>query len=242
MDNMAARIISGSVITNVRQEDGCWYADLEVDRENTFFFDHALDHVSGTLLIVGLGSSGGRVRGRAKVISDPTLHVALGPDAILVARETDPGWLFLMLSVRGLIVERGSMLSHTAITGRKLGIPTVVAVPHATTRIPDNSLIEIDGTSGEVRVLSEHWTKQMHQLSLSFPLLGRWLMFVTARFSVPRYLTYSILWYTALKATVVATSTSERVWIVSFSDGVSAFTVFLIFLFLRMVDDWKDMD
>ncbi len=58
-----------------------------------------------------------------------------------------------MLAAKGIIVERGSMLSHTAITGRKLGIPTVVALSNATTRIPDGALIEIDGSTGQVKLL-----------------------------------------------------------------------------------------
>lgn len=58
-----------------------------------------------------------------------------------------------MLSARALVVERGTLLSHTAITGRMLGIPTVVAVDRATDRITDGSLIEVDGTAGTVRIL-----------------------------------------------------------------------------------------
>jgi pyruvate,water dikinase len=71
---------------------------------------------------------------------------------ILVARETDPGWLPLMLNAAGLVVERGSMISHTAITGRMLGIPTVVAVPEATAAIGDGDDIQVDGRSGTVRI------------------------------------------------------------------------------------------
>lgn len=102
----------------------------------------------------GLGSSAGKVRGRARVVLDPSLGAELPKDTILIARETDPGWLFLMLSAKGIVVERGSMLSHTAITGRKFGIPTVVAVKHATTRIPDGAWIEIDGATGSVELLA----------------------------------------------------------------------------------------
>jgi len=58
-----------------------------------------------------------------------------------------------MLASKGMVVERGSMLSHTAITGRKFGIPTIVALPDATQRIPDGALIEIDGSSGVVTIL-----------------------------------------------------------------------------------------
>ncbi|WP_052709697.1 PEP/pyruvate-binding domain-containing protein [Streptomyces sp. NRRL S-495] len=104
-------------------------------------------------LLRGIGSSGGVVRGRAKVVLDPSTDPDLAAGRILVARETDPGWLFLMMSATGMVVERGTLLSHTAITGRLLGVPTVVAVPGATTAIPDGAWIEIDGAAGTVRLL-----------------------------------------------------------------------------------------
>jgi pyruvate,water dikinase len=45
------------------------------------------------------------------------------------------------------------MLSHTAITGRKFAIPTIVSLPAATTTIPDGALVEMDGASGLVTIL-----------------------------------------------------------------------------------------
>jgi pyruvate,water dikinase len=101
----------------------------------------------------GIGSSAGKVRGYARIIDNPSLAEDLGENTILIARETDPGWLFLMLAAKGIVVERGSMLSHTAITGRKFGIPTVVAVPQVTSLIKNGQYIEIDGGSGTVTIL-----------------------------------------------------------------------------------------
>ncbi|MGY4829717.1 PEP/pyruvate-binding domain-containing protein [Sphaerotilaceae bacterium SBD11-9] len=101
----------------------------------------------------GLGSSMGVARGTARVVRDPHAVDELPADTILVARETDPGWLFLMLASKGIVVERGSMLSHTAITGRKFGIPTVVGVDDACSRIPDGAAMEIDGGRGTVELL-----------------------------------------------------------------------------------------
>ena len=113
-----------------------------------------LPDLSGNAL-VGLGSSAGKVRGIARVVHDPNTVDTTGENMILIARETDPGWLFLMLASKGMVVERGSMLSHTAITGRKFGIPTIVALPNATKLIPDGALIEIDGSSGVVTIVDE---------------------------------------------------------------------------------------
>ncbi|MFF6807451.1 PEP/pyruvate-binding domain-containing protein [Streptomyces sp. NPDC012616] len=106
-------------------------------------------------VLTGLASSSGTVRGRAKVVLDPSTGADECRDRILIARETDPGWLFLMMSAKALVVERGTLLSHTAITGRLLGIPTVVAVPEATDLIADGSLVEVDGSAGTVRILDE---------------------------------------------------------------------------------------
>jgi pyruvate,water dikinase len=100
----------------------------------------------------GIGCSAGRVRARARVVREPQQHLHIRGE-ILVAPMTDPGWVFLMVPAGGLIVERGSVLSHTAIIGRELGIPTVVAVPEATSRIADGQLVEIDGATGVIRLL-----------------------------------------------------------------------------------------
>ena len=103
-------------------------------------------------ILRGIGSSAGIVEGHARIVLDPT-DVSIEADDILVARETDPGWLFLMLAGRGIVVERGSMLSHTAISGRKFGIPTVVGVPDATRVIPEGALIKLDGAGGTVTIV-----------------------------------------------------------------------------------------
>jgi phosphohistidine swiveling domain-containing protein len=99
----------------------------------------------------GIGCSPGRVRGRAKVVMDAEGDVRIDGD-ILVAPMTDPGWVFLMVAASGLVSERGSPLSHTAIIGRELGVPTIVGVPGATQRIADGCQLEIDGDRGTIRI------------------------------------------------------------------------------------------
>ena len=100
----------------------------------------------------GLGSCPGRVRGRVCVIKDaPTSPPPAG--SILVAERTDPGWVMLFAAAAGLIVERGSLLSHSAIVSREIGIPSVVSVPGVTHWLRDGDLVEIDGSKGTVRRL-----------------------------------------------------------------------------------------
>ena len=52
------------------------------------------------------------------------------------------------MRAKGIIVERGSVLSHTAIIGRELGIPAIVGVKNATEQIPDGKEILMDGRTG----------------------------------------------------------------------------------------------
>lgn len=98
----------------------------------------------------GIGCSSGIAQGRARVVLDPKSKLA-NDKHILVTRSTDPGWVFLMISSRGIVVEKGSVLSHTAIIGRELGIPTIVGVKDATRLIRDGDSISINGNIGEVR-------------------------------------------------------------------------------------------
>ncbi len=100
----------------------------------------------------GIGCSPGRARGPARVILDPSADLDVR-GSVLVARTTDPGWVFLMVAAAGIVVEKGSLLSHTAIVGRELGIPTVVGVKDATSRLAEGAMLEIDGAAGTVTVL-----------------------------------------------------------------------------------------
>ncbi len=104
--------------------------------------------------LTGLGCAPGVVRARARVVRDPAAEAPIAGE-VLIARQTDPGWVFLMVTAGGLVVERGSLLSHTAIIGRELGIPTVVGVAGATDAIRTGDLVELDGAAGTVRVLDE---------------------------------------------------------------------------------------
>ncbi|MGL4311445.1 MAG: PEP/pyruvate-binding domain-containing protein [Paracoccaceae bacterium] len=98
----------------------------------------------------GTGCSAGIVTTVARVIIDPRAE-SLAPGEILVARNTDPGWIAVFANASAIVVERGSLLSHSAIVARELGIPCVVGIRHATQWIESGQVITVDGTSGMVR-------------------------------------------------------------------------------------------
>lgn len=99
----------------------------------------------------GIGCCPGVVRGRARVIRDPR-GAELQQGEILVAERTDPGWIMLFPAAAGILVERGSLLSHSAIVAREMGIPAIVSIPGVTGRIESGSWVEMDGARGTVRL------------------------------------------------------------------------------------------
>lgn len=104
--------------------------------------------------IRGIGACPGKVTGRVRVVLDPR-GARLEPGEILVALQTDPGWVVLFPAASGLLVERGSLLSHSAIVSRELRLPCIVCLPRITTTLKTGDLVEMDGSTGSVRVLPE---------------------------------------------------------------------------------------
>ncbi|MHA6325341.1 PEP/pyruvate-binding domain-containing protein [Roseivivax sp. CAU 1753] len=97
----------------------------------------------------GTGCSAGIVTARAQVIRDPRSE-SLTPGDILVARHTDPGWIAVFSNASAIVVERGSLLSHSAIVARELGIPCVVGLKGATRWIETGEALQVNGATGEV--------------------------------------------------------------------------------------------
>jgi len=104
-------------------------------------------------VLTGASGCQGVARGRARVVMDPADAVDLEPGEVLVAPITDPAWTPLFLPSAAVVVNVGALMSHAVIVSRELGIPCVVSVEDATSRIPDGALVEVDGTAGTVTIL-----------------------------------------------------------------------------------------
>lgn len=100
----------------------------------------------------GLACCKGVVTARVRVIRDPRTET-LQAGEILVARHTDPGWIAVFAAAAGVIAERGSLLSHSAIVAREMGVPCVVALPGVTGWLRTGDKVRLDGGSGVVRLL-----------------------------------------------------------------------------------------
>jgi rifampicin phosphotransferase len=110
----------------------------------------AVQAVDGELR--GIGCCPGVIRAPVRLVRDPRDAGDLA-GRILVAERTDPGWTLLFPAATGLLVERGSLLSHSAIVAREVGLPCVVSIPGLMSTLRDGEMVEMDGTTGSVRRL-----------------------------------------------------------------------------------------
>lgn len=151
-----------STLVNVRKKEFEGYQNQQAPSErfatygmvysnNDFYSTDKSDKISSDLK--GIGCSPGRVRGKVNVVMNPHEISSLHGD-ILVTSSTDPGWVTLFPSAAAIIVERGSLLSHSAIVSREMGIPCIVSVSGLLRSLKTGDEIEMDGGSGEIKIIN----------------------------------------------------------------------------------------
>lgn len=98
--------------------------------------------------------SPGTVRGIAKVLNTP-YEKPLERGEVLVTKATEPSWTPIFINASAVVLEVGGPLQHGAIIAREYGIPCVSGLDNATKDIVDGDLLEVDGTNGIVKILSD---------------------------------------------------------------------------------------
>ena len=121
-----------------------------VHQGNAFSSPAKEEPISSGETVKGIGCCPGIVRAKLRVVRDPK-NAALEDGEILVAERTDPGWIMLFPVCSGLLVERGSLLSHSAIVAREMGIPAIVSIPALMGWARDGEWVEMDGATGVAR-------------------------------------------------------------------------------------------
>lgn len=103
----------------------------------------------------GVAASPGFAVGPARIIADVAELVGVQDGDVLVTRRTDPGWTSAFPRLAGVVLETGSSLSHAASLCREFSLPCVTAVDGATTLIAEGGMVEVLGSEGLVRLLSD---------------------------------------------------------------------------------------
>ena len=109
-----------------------------------------------TRVFFGRGVSKGIFRGEIlKIKSLQGLRAREAKGKILLSYSTDPGWFPYLNMAEGLITERGSLLSHSAILARELEKPAVVNIPKIMEELQSGDIVEIDGDLGICSVIKQ---------------------------------------------------------------------------------------
>ncbi|WP_338888616.1 PEP/pyruvate-binding domain-containing protein [Rhodococcus sovatensis] len=104
--------------------------------------------------LVGTPGSAGIATGTPRILHGPSDFSRVRPGDILVCSFTDPAWTPLFRIAAGVITETGGALSHAAIVAREHGIPAILGVADATSRLRDADSITIDGFTGHIAITS----------------------------------------------------------------------------------------
>ena len=101
----------------------------------------------------GRAVSPGIARGVARIVQSPNELSRIQQGEILVAPSTDPAWTPVFARIGGLVVERGGVLSHSAVVAREYHIPAVAGIANVVAQIKDGDVIEVDGSRGVVSAI-----------------------------------------------------------------------------------------
>jgi pyruvate, water dikinase len=101
--------------------------------------------------IKGHPSGVGWATGKACVVNCECEISRIGPGDILITKIAGPALSHILGQVAGVVAELGGSTSHLASLARERGIPMVLGVLDATQRIPEGSVVAVDGVAGVVR-------------------------------------------------------------------------------------------
>lgn len=122
----------------------------EFNKHHVSVNSHKMAEQTGVMQ--GVPCSGGISEGEALVVEDISM-LENAKDKILVTKMTDPGWVFYLASAKGVISQKGSILSHTAIISREIGIPSIVGVANVMAKINTGDIVRMDGSSGRIEII-----------------------------------------------------------------------------------------
>jgi len=101
-----------------------------------------------------MGISAGYAVGKIKVINNLEDIGNINKNDIGVVKTFHPSWTPILKVVSGLIMSYGNMLSHGAVVAREYKIPVVVFNDNAAKFFTNGDTVEINGTTGRIKVLT----------------------------------------------------------------------------------------
>jgi pyruvate,water dikinase len=87
-----------------------------------------------------------------RIVRDPADAETVQAGDILVVAAAVPALAQVFDRIAALCVDGGSVAAHASLVAREYGIPTVVGLGNATSRLSDGMWVFVNGTAGTVNV------------------------------------------------------------------------------------------
>lgn len=137
----------------------------QIDGEVSMFygkrnFEEAQKAISGkaSLLVPattlkGFVASRGFIRATVAIVNETKDIHKVKAGNILVSVMTHPDLMLAIQKCSGIITDTGGITSHAAIISREFKIPCIVGTGIATKILKDGDFVELNGNSGQIRIL-----------------------------------------------------------------------------------------
>lgn len=103
----------------------------------------------------GIPCSSGIITGEVVFVDKSNFNNVDVKGKIIVTKMTDPGWVFLITQSIGIVSEKGSLLSHSAIISRELKKPSVFGVRGITQAVKNGDIIRLDANNGIIEIVEK---------------------------------------------------------------------------------------
>lgn len=105
--------------------------------------------------IKGIVASEGKVEGKVKLVTSMKDVGKVTNENIVVTNNNSPLFSLAFIKGKGIISERGGMLSHLAIVAREMKKPCLLGVKKATEILKDGMEIVLDCNKGKIIIKNE---------------------------------------------------------------------------------------
>ena len=104
----------------------------------------------GEVCLTGTPASRGKYKGPCRVITRLEDAEFINKGEILITISTDIGWSPYFPLLGGVVTELGGLISHGAVVAREYGLPCIVGVQMATSKLASGDILVIDGFRGTI--------------------------------------------------------------------------------------------
>ncbi len=148
-----ANRINGNYLLYKKAGKATCITGKEADAKAASMLIKATEATIGPSLLKGIAASKGITRGKVRKIKVAAHLHRVQKGEILVAITTSPNYINAMNMASGIITDEGGLTSHAAIIAREMKKPCVVGTKNATNVLNDGDMVEVNGDTGEVKIL-----------------------------------------------------------------------------------------